>query len=62
MKQKYIKIIVFVLAIFLTACHSHPRDKTHLDDIIHCGFGQEYVSGYTTSHGRHVEGYCRKQN
>ncbi len=62
MKQKYIKFTILLLAIFFTGCNSHPRDKTHLDDIVRCGFGEEYVSGYTKSNGRHVDGYCREQN
>jgi len=40
------KVILLGLLIFFNACNSYPKDKTHLDDIIHCGFGKEYVSGY----------------
>ena len=49
------------MALFINAC-GHPRDKTHLDDIIHCGFGQEYVDGYTKKNGTEVDGYCRDSN
>ena len=58
MKKFYIIFIMLVL----NGCNSHPRDRTHMDDIIHCGFGQEYVSGYTKKDGTKVAGYCRKQN
>jgi len=54
--------IVLVLLLMLQGCNSHPRDKTNLDDIVHCGFGKEYVDGYTTSSGKKVNGYCRKSN
>jgi len=52
---------LILLALIITNC-SHPRDKTHIDDIIHCGFGQEYVDGYTKKNGTKVDGYCRNSN
>jgi len=58
MKNFYIIFIILIL----NGCNSHPRDKTHIDDIIHCGFGKEYVSGYTEKDGTKVAGYCRKKN
>jgi hypothetical protein len=64
MKVKiYFKILtVLFMIIFIYGCESRPRDKTHLDDIFHCGFGQEYVSGYVKSNGKKVNGYCRDKN
>ena len=60
--MKTLKIIgLLLMVLFINAC-GNPRDKTHLDDIIHCGFGQEYVSGYTKNNGTEVEGYCRDSN
>ncbi len=60
--MKY-KIIILLFSIsILGGCNSHPKDKTHLDDIIHCGFGKEYVSGYTKANGHEVDGYCRDSN
>jgi len=59
MKKVILTIITMMLMI---GCNNHPRDKTNLDDIIHCEFGQEYVDGYTTSSGREVDSYCRKSN
>ena len=55
---------IMALLLFMTGCGGgkHPKDKTNLDDIIHCGFGKEYVSGYTKSNGRKVDGYCRNSN
>lgn len=59
----YLPILLIVsLLLLATSCNKHPRDKTNLDDIIHCGFGKEYVSGYTRSDGTEVAGYCRNQN
>lgn len=52
--------LLFIL-LLISAC-GKPRDKTHLDDIIHCGFGKEYVDGYTKKNGTKVDGYCRKSN
>ena len=59
--MKIIKITGLLCILLLSGC-GHPRDKTHLDDIIHCGFGQEYVSGYTKKNGTEVDGYCRDSN
>ena len=60
MKKIYL-IPVFILLLLVSGC-GHPRDKTHLDDIIHCSFGQEYVDGYTKKNGTSVDGYCRNSN
>ena len=54
-------LLLITLTIF-TGCNQHPKDKTHIDDLIHCGFGEEYVDGYTKSNGTKVNGYCRDQN
>jgi len=54
-------ILILITMMLMIGCDNHPRDKTHLDDIIHCGFGKEYVSGYTKN-GHKVDGYCRKSN
>ena len=62
MKKLFIASSIFALLIILEGCNDHPRDKTHLDDIFHCGFGQEYVDGYTKSNGTKVKGYCRDKN
>lgn len=62
MKKSFIIGSMFTLLIVLQGCNNHPRDKTNLDDIIHCGFGQEYVSGYPKSNGTKVKGYCRDKN
>jgi len=59
-KRYGFKLIILML-LGLQGC-GHPKDKTHIDDIIHCGFGKEYVSGYTRSDGREVDGYCRDSN
>ena len=56
------KIVLIGFIAFLNGCNSHPKDKTHLDDIIHCGFGKEYVSGYSKANGHKVDGYCRDSN
>jgi len=53
-----ILIIIFIF----NGCDNHPKDKTNIDDIIYCGFGKEYVSGYTKSNGHQVNGYCRDSN
>ena len=61
--KKLLNITLVLLFIFLLqACNNHPKDKTGIDDIYHCGFGQEYVSGYTKSNGTEVSGYCRDKN
>lgn len=61
--NSYLPIFLIVgLLLIITNCNKHPRDKTNLDDIIHCGFGKEYVSGYTRHDGSEVAGYCRNQN
>ena len=62
MKNLFIISLVTMILIMLQGCNNHPRDKTNFDDVIHCGFGQEYVSGYTKSNGSEVDGYCRDQN
>ena len=59
---KILKISGLLIVILLINSCGHPRDKTHIDDIIHCGFGQEYVDGYTKKNGTEVDGYCRKSN
>lgn len=46
----------------LCGCGSHPKDETNIDDVVRCGFGQEYVSGYTRDDGTEVSGYCRDKN
>jgi hypothetical protein len=51
-----------MIFLLFNGCSEHPKDRTHLDDIIHCGFGKEYVSGYTKSNGTKVNGYCRDKN
>ena len=56
-------LLILLLVLVASGCgKKHPRDKTHMDDIIHCGFGKEYVGGYTRSDGTEVDGYCRKSN
>jgi hypothetical protein len=55
-------LLVLAFSLIFQGCNNHPRDKTNLDDILYCGFGQEYVDGYTTSKGKKVDGYCRKSN
>lgn len=62
MKKIFIISSMFTVLIILQGCNSHPTDKTNLDDIFHCGFGQEYVGGYTKSNGTKVKGYCRNKN
>ena len=62
MKTLFILSLVSIILIGLQGCNNHPSDKTNLDDIINCGFGEEYVSGYTKSNGTEVDGYCREQN
>ena len=60
--ETLLKTSLLISVLLLLSGCGHPRDKTNLDDIIHCGFGQEYVSGYTKSNGVEVAGYCRKSN
>ena len=60
--MKKLHISGLLLSILLINGCSNPKDKTHLDDIIYCGFGQEYVDGYTRKDGKKVDGYCRKSN
>lgn len=55
-------MIFILLSLNLIGCDNHPKDQTNFDDIINCGFGQEYVSGYTKSNGTDVDGYCRDKN
>lgn len=57
-----LKLLLLTLSIIFLGCNNHPRDKTHVDDLIYCGFGQEYVDGYTKSNGTKVDGYCRDKN
>ena len=59
---KTLKINILLMVILLINACGNPRDKTHIDDIIHCGFGQEYVDGYTKKNGTEVDGYCRDSN
>jgi len=54
--------LALLIIIGLYGCSSHPKDKTNFDDVVNCGFGQEYVSGYTKSDGTEVSGYCRDKN
>ena len=58
-KLNFFGVLLIILSV--NSC-SNPKDKTHIDDIIHCGFGQEYVDGYTRKDGTKVKGYCRKSN
>jgi len=61
--MKKIRTMIIIIGIFIfNGCDNHPKDKTHIDDIIHCGFGKEYVSGYIKSNGHKVDGYCRNSN
>ena len=57
----YVFRLIILILLSLQGC-GHPKDKTHLNDIFHCGFGKEYVSGYTRSDGREIDGYCRDSN
>ena len=57
-----ILLSMFILLVLFNGCNNYPRDKTNLDDIIYCGFGQEYVIGYERSNGTEVNGYCRDKN
>ena len=52
---------LLIILLSISGC-GNPKDKTHFDDIINCGFGQEYVDGYTRKDGTKVDGYCRKSN
>ena len=60
--MKFLKIMGLLFTLLSISGCGHPRDKTHLDDMIHCGFGQEYVDGYTKKNGTEVDGYCRDSN
>jgi len=61
--MRNIKTMGFLcLALIATGCGNHPKDRTHIDDIVYCGFGQEYVDSYTKKNGTKVKGYCRKSN
>ncbi len=62
MKKKYFYFTSFFIVASFYGCDSHPKDKTNFDDIINCGFGKEYVSGYTKSNGTEIKGYCRNSN